>query len=171
MAKYARETGLPYLGLCLGMQIAVVEFARNVLGLTEAHSSEFVPDSPDPVIHLMESQESVTDLGGTMRLGAQSCHIRPGSLAHHLYGSLEITERHRHRYEFNNDYRARFEAAGMLISGESSDATPLAEMVELKDHPFFIACQFHPEFKSKPNAPHPLFTGFIAAVYSRVQGK
>lgn len=171
VAKYARETGLPYLGLCLGMQIAVVEFARNVLGLTEAHSSEFVPDSPDPVIHLMESQESVTDLGGTMRLGAQSCHIRPGSLAHHLYGSLEITERHRHRYEFNNDYRARFEAAGMLISGESSDATPLAEMVELKDHPFFIACQFHPEFKSKPNAPHPLFTGFIAAVYSRVQGK
>ena len=117
----------------------------------------------------MESQEAVTELGGTMRLGAQPCYIRPGSLAHHLYGALEISERHRHRYEFNNDYRERFEAAGMVISGESGDEEPLAEMVELKEHPFFIACQFHPEFKSKPAAPHPLFTGFIAAVYSRVQ--
>lgn len=161
-ARYARENKLPYLGLCLGMQIAVIEFARNKLGLTRAHSAEFDRETPDPVIALLDAQRKVTKKGGTMRLGAQPCQILKGSLAEKLYQESEIMERHRHRYEFNNQYRDAFEKAGMTFSGISPDGN-LVELIEIPDHPFFIACQFHPEFRSKPNAAHPLFRGFIHA--------
>ncbi|RYD30831.1 MAG: CTP synthase, partial [Verrucomicrobiaceae bacterium] len=161
-AGYARENRVPYLGLCLGMQIATIEYARSACGLTNANSTEFAPDSPDPVICLMEEQKEVTEFGGSMRLGTWKTIIKPGSLAHRLYGSAEISERHRHRYEFNNDYRDRLQQAGLVISGTSPDDS-LVEMIEVPDHPFFIASQFHPEFLSKPNHPHPLFSGFIEA--------
>ena len=161
-AQYAREKNIPYLGLCLGMQIATIEFARNVCGLTDANSTEFTGKSPHPVICLMEEQEEVVDLGATMRLGTWETKILPGSLAHRVYGGTEISERHRHRYEFNNKYRAQMEAAGFCISGTSPDGK-LVEMIEVKGHPYYIASQFHPEFLSKPNAPHPLFAGFIKA--------
>ena len=163
-AKYAREHRVPYLGLCLGMQIATIEFARHVLGLAKAHSTEFDAETPDPVICLLDAQRQVSVKGGTMRLGAQPCQLVVGSKAAHLYGAFLIHERHRHRYEFNNSYRAQFEQAGFLFSGNSPDGK-LVEVIELKDHPFFIATQFHPEFQSKPNAPHPLFRGFIAACH------
>jgi CTP synthase len=163
-AQYARENRIPYLGLCLGMQIATIEFARNVVGLTRAHSSEFDPNTPHPVIALLDEQRKVTKKGGTMRLGAQPCQLAVGSKAAQLYGAFVVNERHRHRYEFNNAYRARFEEAGFIFSGTSPDGK-LVELIELKDHPFFMASQFHPEFLSKPNAPHPLFKGFIAAVH------
>jgi CTP synthase len=163
-AQYARENRIPYLGLCLGMQIATIEFARNVVGLTRAHSSEFDPNTPYPVIALLDEQRKVTKKGGTMRLGAQPCQLAVGSKAAQLYGAFVVNERHRHRYEFNNAYRARFEEAGFIFSGTSPDGK-LVELIELKDHPFFMASQFHPEFLSKPNAPHPLFKGFIAAVH------
>ncbi|MDA7618359.1 MAG: CTP synthase [Verrucomicrobiota bacterium] len=161
-AKYARENHIPYLGLCLGMQIATIEFARHVLGLEQAHSMEFDANTPHPVIWLMEEQKDVEHKGGTMRLGAQDCHLREGSLALELYGSKIVKERHRHRFEFNNQYREQFEQAGLAISGTTS-GNELVEMVEIKKHPFYIACQFHPEFQSKPNHPHPLFSGFIEA--------
>ena len=163
-AQYARENGVPYLGLCLGMQIASIEFARNELGLEGAHSAEFVPDSPHPIIALLDEQQNVTDMGGTMRLGAQPCKLKDGSRAADLYNASEVSERHRHRYEFNNDYRAQFEEAGFVFSGTSPDGG-LVELIELKNHPFYMASQFHPEFLSKPVRPHPLFAGFIKAAH------
>jgi CTP synthase len=161
-AKYAREHGIPYLGLCLGMQIASIEFARNVCGLEGANSTEFVKDCAHPVICLMEEQEGVREMGASMRLGTWKTKVRPGSLAEKIYGRQEISERHRHRYEFNNSYRERMEAAGFVISGTSPDGE-LVEMVEVRGHPFYIASQFHPEFLSKPTKPHPLFDAFIRA--------
>jgi CTP synthase len=161
-AKYARENKLPYLGLCLGMQIATIEFARHVLGLDRAHSTEFDSATPHPVIALLDEQKKVSKKGGTMRLGSQPCQLAMDSRAAHIYGAFLINERHRHRYEFNNAYRERFEQAGFLCSGTSPDGK-LVELIELKDHPFYLASQFHPEFQSKPNKPHPLFKGFIAA--------
>src|ERR1041385_6541617 len=169
-AKYARENKVPYLGLCLGMQIATIEFARNVLKLEKAHSTEFDLETPHPVIALLDAQKKVTKKGGTMRLGAQPCQLAVGTKAAQLYGAFVINERHRHRYEFNNAYRAKFEEAGFICSGTSPDGK-LVEIIELKDHPFFVASQFHPEFLSKPNAPHPLFRGFIAAVHQHLHHK
>ncbi len=166
-AKYAREKNIPYLGLCLGMQIATIEFARNVLKLADAHSTEFNPNTPHPVIALQEEQRKVSAKGGTMRLGSQACQLTVGSRASQLYGAFCIHERHRHRYEFNNAYRKQFEKAGFVISGNTPDGT-LAEVIELPEHPFFIASQFHPEFLSKPNQPHPLFKGFIAAAHAHI---
>ena len=163
-AQYARENDVPYLGLCLGMQIASIEFARIALGLEDAHSAEFEPDSPHPIIALLDEQKQVTKMGGTMRLGAQPCKLKKGSRAAGLYDEDEISERHRHRYEFNNDYREQFENAGFVFSGTSPDGN-LVELVELKDHPFYMASQFHPEFLSKPHRPHPLFAGFIKAAH------
>lgn len=161
-ARYARENNIPYFGLCLGMQIATIEFARHVMQLDQAHSVEFDPQTPHPVIWLMEAQKDVADKGGTMRLGAQICHIKPNTLAARLYGKDQVSERHRHRFEFNSQYRESFEAAGLIVSGSTED-NDLVEMVEIKNHRFYIACQFHPEFQSKPNQPHPLFKGFIGA--------
>jgi CTP synthase len=161
-AQYAREHKIPYLGLCLGMQIATIEFARNVLKLAKAHSTEFNPTTPYPVIAMLDDQRKVTKKGGTMRLGAQPCQLELGTRGAALYGSFLIHERHRHRYEFNNTYREKFKKAGFVFSGTSPDGK-LVELIELKDHPFFIASQFHPEFMSKPHQPHPLFKGFIAA--------
>ncbi|MDX1952274.1 MAG: CTP synthase [Verrucomicrobiota bacterium] len=166
-AQYAREHRIPYLGLCLGMQIATIEFARNVLGLKDAHSTEFEPDTPHPVIALLDEQRKVTKKGGSMRLGAQPCQLAVGSRAAQLYGAFVINERHRHRYEFNNTYRTQFEEAGFIFSGTSPDGK-LVELIELKDHPFFMASQYHPEFLSKQNAPHPLFRGFIAACHAAI---
>ena len=159
--KFARERKIPFFGICLGMQMAVVEFARS-LGLARANSLEFDENTPHPVITLMESQVAVQDKGGTMRLGAYRCALKPGSLAHRLYGRDLIEERHRHRYEVNNQYRDRLESAGLVFSGHNPELN-LVEMIELEEHPHFIACQFHPEFKSKPFAPHPLFSGFVRA--------
>jgi CTP synthase len=169
-ARYARENKLPYLGLCLGMQVATIEFARNVLKLDKAHSTEFEPTTPHPVIALLDEQKKVSKKGGTMRLGSQPCQLVMGTLANHLYGAFLIHERHRHRYEFNNAYRERFENAGFVFSGLSPDGK-LVEVIELKDHPFFIASQFHPEFQSKPDKPHPLFKGFIAASHHHIHRK
>ena len=162
-AKYARENKIPYLGLCLGMQIATIEFARNVLHLEKANSLEFDKNTPNPVIWLMEKQKAVEGKGGTMRLGAQDCRIKENTLAARLYKSHLIKERHRHRFEFNSTYREQFEKAGLIISGTTADGVELVELVEITDHPFYIACQFHPEFQSKPNRPHALFKGFIEA--------
>ena len=160
--RYAREQRIPYFGICLGMQIAVIEFARNVCGLKDANSTELNKLTPHPVVSLLEEQRKVTTLGGSMRLGAWVTDLVAGSKAYELYHSATITERHRHRYEFNSDYKEKIESNGMLISGSSPDGQ-LAEMVEIPDHPFFIACQFHPEFMSKPNHAHPIFSGFVAA--------
>jgi len=160
--RHAREHDQPFFGICLGLQCAVVEFARNVCGLDESHSLEFAAESPDPVICLMDSQRNVTRKGGTMRLGAYPAHLLAGSRVHEIYGTDTISERHRHRYEVNNRYREQLEAAGLTISGVSPDGK-LVEMVELSDHPWFIGCQFHPELKSRPNRPHPLFASFIGA--------
>ena len=160
--KYARENKIPYLGLCLGMQLAIVEFARNVCGLKDAASIELDPATTNPVIALMPEQEGVEDLGGTLRLGAYPCVLQEGSLAHKLYGVKEITERHRHRYEVNNEYRPILKGNGMTLSGISPNGR-IVEMIELNDHPFFVATQAHPEFKSRPDDPHPLFKGFIEA--------
>ena len=161
-AKYAREHRIPYLGICLGMQIAVIEFARHVLGLQDADSAEFAPETPHPVIHLMPDQEGVTDIGGTLRLGSWPCVLTPGSLASALYGAPLIHERHRHRYEVNNEYREALTGKGMMLSGISPDGR-IVEMMELPDHPFFIGTQAHPEFKSRPNRPPPLFAGLVKA--------
>jgi len=160
--KYARENRIPFLGICLGMQMAVVEFARNVLGFKDAHSAEFRKDTLHPVIDLMPEQKDVENLGGTMRLGVYPCKIMKNTKALEIYNEELIYERHRHRYEFNNKYREEFEKNGMIISGISPDRR-LVEIVELKDHPWFVGSQFHPEFKSRPTRPHPLFKGFIGA--------
>ena len=162
--KYARENKIPFLGICLGMQMAVVEFARDVLKLEDVNSEEFEPECKNPLIHIMETQKNVYKKGGTMRLGAYPCILKKDSLAYKLYGMEEITERHRHRFEYNNDYREKMENAGLKIAGTSPDGS-LVEIVELdeKTHPFFIAGQFHPEFKSRPDRPQPLFVGLIAA--------
>jgi len=161
-AKYARENSIPYFGICLGMQIATIEFARNACHLTGANSTEFDKESPHPVISLQEEQQGVEDMGATMRLGASDSKILQGTIAHQLYGKDMISERHRHRYEFNPAYREQIEAAGLKISAVS-DPEGLVEIVEISDHPFFIGAQFHPEFQSRPNHPHPIFAGFIAA--------
>ena len=161
-AGYARENNIPYLGICLGMQIALIEFARNVLGLKDAHSCELDPDTSNPVIHLMPDQENVSDLGGTLRLGSYPCVLSSGSKAEAAYGTDKINERHRHRYEVNNDYRDELISHGCLLSGVSPD-NRIVEMIELADHPWFVATQAHPEFKSRPNRPHPLFKAFIEA--------
>jgi CTP synthase len=161
-ARFARENGIPYLGICLGLQSAVIDFAKNVCGIDDADSSEFNLSCANPVIDLMADQEHEGDKGGGMRLGAYPCVIRPDTLACECYGSLEVSERHRHRWEVNNSYRERFEKQGLVISGTSPDNN-LVEMIELGDHPFFVAVQFHPELKSRPNRPHPLFRALVRA--------
>lgn len=160
--KYARENKIPFFGICLGMQLAAVEFARNVCGLTGAHSSELDPNTPYPIINLLPDQENVVEMGGTLRLGSYPCILTQGSQAHKEYGEINITERHRHRYEFNNFYRERLTNKGLVLSGVSPDGR-LVEIVELPEHPWFVAGQFHPEFKSRPEKAHPLFAGFIKA--------
>ena len=165
--KYARENNIPFLGICLGMQMAVVEFARNVLNLKDANSEEFAPESKNQVIHIMDEQKNINNKGGTMRLGSYPCVLKNGSKAQKLYGKEEITERHRHRYEYNNKYKEAMETAGLICSGTSPDGK-LVEMVELNTHPYFIAGQFHPEFKSRPNRPQPLFTGLIKAAKNKI---
>ncbi len=162
--KYARENNIPFLGICLGMQCAVIEFARNVVGLTDAHSFEMNSETPYPVIDLMKSQKDVSEKGGTMRLGAYSCKIEKGTMAYKIYGKTSIQERHRHRYEFNNDYLVQFHQAGMVTSGINPEAD-LVEIVELPNHPFFVGVQFHPEYKSTVEAPSPIFVQFIKAAY------
>ena len=169
-AGYAREQEIPCLGLCLGLQCMAVDFGRNVLDLERAHSSEFDPTSPHPVIDLMESQRDVDDKGGTMRLGAYVAQLRPDSRVREIYGEDVVSERHRHRYEFNPRYRQRFEAAGLHCSGESPDGR-LVEFIELEDHPFWIATQAHPEFKSRPDRPAPLFRAFVEAALRRAEGR
>jgi len=159
---YARENKLPFFGICLGMQMAVVEFARNVCGIEEAYSSEFREDAKNPVIHIMEGQKNVTRKGGTMRLGTYPCVLSDATLARRIYGQEKVSERHRHRYEFNNAYREVMRQAGLSLSGINPD-NDLVEIVELTDHPWFLGCQFHPEFKSRPMAPHPLFESFVGA--------
>lgn len=161
-AKYARENNIPYLGICLGMQIASIEVARNLLGHSDANSTEFNPLSDHPVISLMADQNDVDNLGGTLRLGNYDCHLEEGTLAKKLYQEDKIVERHRHRYEFNNEYREAMKEAGIVFSGLSPDKR-LVEIIEIPSHPFYIACQYHPEFKSRPYKPHPLFVGLIAA--------
>ncbi len=165
-AKYARENGVPYFGICLGMQIAVIEFARNVAGIPDANSGEFDEQCRNKVIDFMPGQSDDVDKGGTLRLGAYPCVIAPGTVMEKCYGASEISERHRHRYEFNNDYRERLSAAGLTLSGMSPDGR-LVETVELTRRPFFVGVQYHPEFKSRPNRPHPLFRGFIGAAIAR----
>ncbi|MBN1908188.1 MAG: CTP synthase [Pirellulales bacterium] len=164
--RFARERGIPYFGICLGMQCAVVEFARNVIGLAGANSTEFHKDTPHPVICLLDEQKTITDKGGTMRLGAQPAKLTPDSRVAEAYGREEISERHRHRYEFNNVYRQQFAANGMNVTGTSPDGS-LVEIIEVPDHPWFVAVQFHPEFKSQPTRAHPLFAGFVAAAVAR----
>jgi CTP synthase len=175
--QYARENKKPFLGICLGMQMAVIEFARHVAGLDGANSSEFDTNTPHPVIALMTeweedgkkvTRDASSDMGGTMRLGGYPCKVIEGTLAAQAYGETEIRERHRHRYEFNNTYRAQLEAAGLVVSGTLPDNS-LVEMVEIKDHPWFVASQFHPEFKSRPYAPHPLFAGFVQAAKAQAE--
>ncbi|MBN8687820.1 MAG: CTP synthase [Chitinophagales bacterium] len=168
--KYARENGLPFFGICLGMQMAAIEFARNVLGLTDAHSTEMDPDTREPVIDLMEEQKKVTAKGGTMRLGSYPCDIKEGSLASRIYGAAQITERHRHRWEFNNTYLEQFEKAGMQASGKNP-GTGLVEIIELANHPFFIGVQYHPELKSTVENPQPVFVQFIKAAKEYAEKK
>jgi CTP synthase len=160
--RWAREGRVPFFGICLGLQCAVIEVARDVLGLADAHTLEYTLDTPHPVIHLLPTQHGVSDKGGTMRLGAYECRLEEGSLAHRLYGASTISERHRHRYEVNNDYRERFRAAGFVPSGIHPELD-VVEIMELADHPFFVGVQYHPEFKSSPLRPHPIFRGFVAA--------
>lgn len=160
--RYARETGLPFLGICLGLQMAVIEYARNVCGLTGANSEEMIENAPYPVIHLLPEQKGVSEKGATMRLGSYPCNLVNGTLSAKLYGATRITERHRHRYEVNNDFREKLQEHGMTISGVSPDYR-LVEMIEVANHPFFVATQAHPEFKSRPNRPHPLFAGLVKA--------
>ncbi|HCS51670.1 CTP synthase [Rubinisphaera sp.] len=168
--KYAREKQIPYFGICLGMQCAVIEYSRNVLGLSDANSTEFEGQTGNPVICLLEEQKKITYKGGTMRLGAQPCRLVEESLSRQLYGQKEVQERHRHRYEFNPEYRERLEEAGMRVAGTSPEGT-LVEIVEVENHPWFVAVQFHPEFQSKPLAPHPLFLGFVNAALARHQNQ
>jgi CTP synthase len=168
--RHARENALPFFGICLGMQTAIIEFARNVCGLQDSHSSEFAPECDNAVISLMESQQHVTDMGGTMRLGAYPCRLARGSRAHDAYGMGEISERHRHRYEVSNLYREQFVQHGMRLSGLSPDGQ-LVEIIELPAHPWVIGCQFHPELQSRPTRPHPLFAGFITAAATRKRAR
>ena len=163
---YARTNGVPYLGICLGMQVAIIEFARNVLGFADANSAEIDPATTHPVIDILPEQKDVQEMGGTMRLGQYPCVLNPESKSFHLYQSSMIYERHRHRYEVSNDYRDDLAKNGMLLAGTSPD-NHIVEMVELPDHPWFVAAQFHPEFKSRPNKPHPLFRGFVTAAAER----
>jgi CTP synthase len=165
-AQYAREKGIPYLGLCLGMQVATIEFARHVAGWAQANSSEFDPATPQKVIDLMSEQADVTEKGGTMRLGSYRCALKEGSLAARAYGRLEVEERHRHRYEFNNKYATQLQSRGLVLSGKCV-GRELVEIIELPDHPWFLAVQFHPELKSRPHAPHPLFKDFVRAALER----
>jgi CTP synthase len=167
--QHARESGLPFFGICLGMQCAAIEFARNVLGLARAQTAELDPATPDPVIHLMGDQRKLAEKGGTMRLGGMACRVVPGTKAAELYGRELVRERHRHRYEFNNDYRARFESAGMVPSGINPERD-LVEILELASHPYFVGVQFHPEFQSQPLHPHPLFQGFVSAALQHARG-
>jgi CTP synthase len=169
-ARYCRTQGIPYLGLCLGMQVMIVEFARNVLGLAKAHSTEVDPNTPDPVISMLSEQKKIDIKGGTMRIGAYPCEIAKGTLAYKAYGKGLISERHRHRYEFNNQYRSRFEEKGMVFSG-NLEKESLCEISEIKDHPWMLGVQFHPEFKSRPLDPHPLFRDFIKAVMMMKESK
>jgi CTP synthase len=164
---YARENNIPFLGLCLGMQCAVIEFARNVCKMKGANSSEFDPETKYPVIDLLPEQKGVSEKGGTMRLGAYPCKIQKQTTLHKLYGKDEVAERHRHRYEFNNDFRQEIGKAGLVFSG-IYQAANLVEVIELPTHPWFLATQYHPEFKSRPNRPHPLFAGFISAASTRL---
>ena len=166
--KYARENKVPFLGICLGMQMAVVEFARNVLKLEDANSAEFDEETKNPLIHIMEEQKGIDKKGGTMRLGAYPCVIKPNTLASKVYGQEEISERHRHRFEFNNSYKEELEKAGLKVSGTSPDGS-LVEIVEIEDHPYFIAGQFHPELKSRPNKPAPLFVGLVEAAKKMIK--
>lgn len=168
--RFARENRVPFFGICLGMQMAVVEFARSVCNIEEAYSSEFKEDAKNPVIHIMEKQKKVKGKGGTMRLGACPCSLKDKTLARRIYGQKDVTERHRHRYEFNNAYRKEMEKCGLSLSGVYLDED-LVEIVEIADHPWFLGCQFHPEFKSRPMAPHPLFESFIGACYKARQDK
>jgi len=167
--KWAREKKVPFFGICLGLQMAVIEYARSVLGLAGANSVEFDEKTPHPVVSLMESQVNVKEKGGTMRLGSYVCALKKGTVAHRLYGKDAISERHRHRFEVNNQYRGRLQEGGLVISGTNPDLD-LVEMIELADHPHFVGCQFHPEFQSKPFAPHPLFSGFIRAAVAHRDG-
>jgi CTP synthase len=164
--RWARENDLPFLGICLGLQIAIIEFARNVCRLPNPNSTEFAPDCESPVIALMPSQRDVVDLGGSMRLGAYAARLRAGSRAAQAYGSTEISERHRHRWEVSNAYRDVLAEFGLRLSGVSPDGG-LVEVIELPEHPWFLGCQFHPELKSRPTRPHPLFVGFIGAALER----
>lgn len=164
--QYARENKIPYFGICLGMQIAIIEFSRHVLGLEGANSAEINPQTPYPVIDILPEQKSVTDMGGTMRLGAYPCKLNKNAKPYKIYGEEMISERHRHRYEVNNDYREKLSEGGMIFAGTSPD-DHIVEMIELPDHPWFIAGQFHPELKSRPNKPHPLFDSFVTAAYER----
>ena len=168
--RYARTHGVPYLGICLGMQIAIIEFARDVLGMADANSAEIDPSTTHPVIDILPEQKDVKDMGGTMRLGQYPCTLNPESKAYSLYGASMIYERHRHRYEVNNDYRPDLLNGGMIFAGTSPD-NHIVEMVEIPDHPWFVAGQFHPEFKSRPNRPHPLFRGFVTAAAARMNSK
>ncbi|MBT3460458.1 MAG: CTP synthase, partial [Halieaceae bacterium] len=178
--RYARENNIPFLGICLGMHMAMIEYGRHICGLTGAHSSEMEPTTPHPVVALitewqdadgsLEKRDAQSDLGGTMRLGAQTCHLVEGSLAQKVYGASEIRERHRHRYEINNNYVAQIEAAGLRVGGWSQDRE-LVEMVELPSHPWFLACQFHPEFTSRPRGGHPLFTSYIEAALRHTEAQ
>ena len=168
--KYARENNLPFFGICLGMQMAAIEFAQNVLGLQNAHSTEMNPETPDPVIDLMEEQKSITSKGGTMRLGSYACVLKKDSLAEQIYGSSEITERHRHRWEFNNKYLGQFEESGMIASGKNPESN-LVEIIELKNHPFYIGVQYHPELKSTVENPHPVFVRFVGAAKEYAERK
>jgi CTP synthase len=179
--KYARENKIPYFGICLGMQVAVIEFARNVANMKNAHSSEFDCDAPYPVIYLMkewyddktetiQKRDITSDKGGTMRLGAYPCHIINETFAYKAYGISDISERHRHRYEFNNEYKERLEEKELVISGVSPNGE-LVEIVEIKNHPWFLGCQFHPEFKSRPMDPHPLFRDFIKASLKKAKSQ
>jgi CTP synthase len=169
-ARYAREHRVPYLGLCLGLQCAVIEFARAVTGSDDVNSTEFDMFTAHPVIDFMPDQRDLEEKGGTMRLGLYPARLAPGSKAHAVYGDEVVYERHRHRFEVNNRYRALLEGAGMILSGQSPDGR-LVEIVELRDHPWFVASQFHPEFKSRPERPHPLFDGFIATAVALRDGR
>jgi CTP synthase len=168
--RYARENNIPFFGICLGMQMAVIEYSRNVLGLKDANSTEMNESTSNPVINLMEEQKTITDKGGTMRLGAWKCDLQEGSLAHQIYGKSQIEERHRHRYEYNNKYVAQLEKAGMTASGINPE-TGLVEIIELKNHPFFIGVQYHPEYKSTVANPHPIFVNFVAAMVKAKKNK
>jgi CTP synthase len=168
--RYARERQLPFFGICLGLQCAVIEFARNVVKLPDANTTEIDPKCQHPVVCMLDEQYDITDMGGTMRLGASPCQLLPGSRVHRAYGSDVVSERHRHRYEFNNVYRQQFQANGLVVSGTNPDGQ-LVEVIELADHPWFVAVQFHPEFKSKPTQAHPLFRGLVQASLARREQK